>query len=298
MPRMSRMEKVDFVIPKGMHAFGPVIEAKYQEMYVLCAWERIVGRDIAKNVHPVAIRGTELLLSSKYGTWRTQITYMQDMILQSVNRMAGRELVKSVRFARERKDRGTAYDACRRTEERKLAEQGFRRKVKVLEQDKAAARERVACVEDKDLRLQLSGLLAKEKSEQRRKASAGKTCEDCGIYVEEGDHLCTACMRKRKERKREELTRYLMDIPWATLADIRKELDVTGDEVAGARARLVQQLARRVKDGDATSVDAKILVMLYRMVTPDQLTEELMEKSLRRLRYELANPFGKKRENK
>lgn len=296
--RTARMEKVDIVLPKGIRALGPKIEAKYREMYVLCAWEKIVGKEIAKHVRPIAIRGTELLLTSMYGTWRTQLTYMQDMILQNVNRLAGGSLVKSIRFTYKREDRTTVYDMYRETADEEAKDARARQKAEVLEMDKAAAREAVACIEDKELRQRLARLMAKEESVRRERREHGERCARCGVYIDAGETLCTACDRARREKNREALRRYLLDIPWATLAQIREEIDVTGDEVARARAFLVQQLARRVRDGDTASVDAKILVMLYRMVPPEKLTDELIKSSLKRLRYELAHPFTEREKGK
>lgn len=290
-PRTARMEKLDIVIPKGIRALGAKIEAKYQEMYVLCAWERIVGKDIAKYVHPIAIHGTELLLTSMYGTWRTQLTYMQDMIIQNINRIVGNTRVKSIRFTHKRSDRSSVYDAYQETANSHKTHISAKKEPQILEMDKAAAREKVACIEDKELRQRLSRLLAKEESVRREKSTHGERCACCGIYIDTGERLCTTCERAQREKNREKLRSYLLDIPWATLAQIREEIDVTGDEVARTRAQLVQQLARRVKDGDTTSVDAKILVMLYRMVRPEHLTDDLVASSLKRLRYELADPF-------
>ena len=291
-PRTAQMEKLDAVIPKGIHALGPRIEAKYQEMYVLCAWDRIVGKDVAKYVRPVAIQGTELLLTSKYGTWRTQLTYMQDMIITNVNRLAGSTLIKSIRFTHKRADRKSAYDVYSEVQANPQSGSDTLKQPEVLEMDKAAARERVACIEDGDLRHHLSRLIAKEESVRRERAAHGERCEVCGIYIDAGETICTTCDRARREKNRERLHRYLLDIPWAGLAEIREEIDVTGDEVARARAYLVQKLARRISDGDIESVDAKILVMLYRMVRPEKLTAEIVASSIKRLRYELANPFS------
>ena len=63
----------------------------------------------------------------------------------------------------------------------------------------------------------------------------------------------------------------------------------------------MQELARRIEFGDWESLEAKTLVMLYRSLRPEQLTEDIVRRTLYDLRREMAEvtvfrPFPKRSE--
>ena len=83
---------------------------------------------------------------------------------------------------------------------------------------------------------------------------------------------------------------FLKDMPWARYGDVHAYIPCSAPMVNLQRVRLVQTLAKRVEVGDTTSLDAKTLVMLYRCVPPEQLTEDLIVRTLYRLRNDLRKP--------
>ena len=60
--------------------------------------------------------------------------------------------------------------------------------------------------------------------------------------------------------------------------------------IAKVREELVLELARIIDVRDRTSLEAKTLVMLYCCIPPEQLTEELINRTLYRLRFNLVIP--------
>ena len=97
------------------------------------------------------------------------------------------------------------------------------------------------------------------------------------------------------------IRRYMLDLPWARYAQIKETVPCTPAMVASERSRLVQELGRRIEFGDWESLEAKTLVMLYRSLRPEQLSEEIVRRTLYDLRRDLAKgavfrPFPKRAE--
>lgn len=83
------------------------------------------------------------------------------------------------------------------------------------------------------------------------------------------------------------MQKLLYDMPWCKYGDIIQEENCTEQEFKAIRSNLIQRLAARVSYGDTTSVDAITLVMLYRSIPPEQLNEQVIQKTLYALRYDL-----------
>ena len=57
---------------------------------------------------------------------------------------------------------------------------------------------------------------------------------------------------------------------------------------------MLQKAARKVDPEKIDSIEAKTLVMMYRCIPPEQLTEEIITKTLHRLRNDLPQMSFKK----
>ncbi|MBR3458445.1 MAG: hypothetical protein IKH16_09900, partial [Selenomonadaceae bacterium] len=65
---------------------------------------------------------------------------------------------------------------------------------------------------------------------------------------------------------------------------------ITPYMVNSVRASMVQKLAAHVKLEDMGSMDANMLVMLYRCLPPEQLNEDVIRRTMYSLRKDLAKP--------
>ncbi len=109
--------------------------------------------------------------------------------------------------------------------------------------------------------------------------------------------LCQGCRREKAHTKAQKIRNLLYDMPWSSYNDIARDVECTPEEYTEQRTILMQNIAQRVFYGDLSSTDAMTLVMLYRSIPPEQLNEQVMKKTLYRLRYDLRYAPLKK-ENK
>ena len=111
--------------------------------------------------------------------------------------------------------------------------------------------------------------------------------EGCGSICPPDEEYCYSCKRRIKEEKAAKIQQLLLDMPWAKFGDILQEISCSQQEFQSQRLILLQRLASRVDYGDVESIEAKTLVMLYRSLPPEQLSDEVVKKTMSRLRRDV-----------
>lgn len=61
-------------------------------------WEEVVGPTIAKHSWAIEVKGHTLLVKAGTPTWRNEIAFQKDEILQAINEKIGSPLIKDIRF--------------------------------------------------------------------------------------------------------------------------------------------------------------------------------------------------------
>ena len=171
----------------------------------------------------------------------------------------------------------------------------------LTEEEQEACERSVSLVSEERLRKKLRHISQRRKKREKALRALGeKPCPQCGKLFS-GEGVCPSCACRERRERRRSVRRHLLDLPWARYADIKDHLRCTPAMVASERTRLVQELARRIEFGDWESLEAKTLVMLYRSLRPEQLTEDIVRRTLYDLRREMAEgtvfrPFPKRSE--
>ena len=113
-------------------------------------------------------------------------------------------------------------------------------------------------------------------------------CEECSTLVPSEQRWCAACLRQKREQRAAAIRQVLRDIPWARCKEVQEYVpDCTPKLLNEQRAAMVQQMAASVDASDTASIKALNLVMLYRCLPPEQLTEDEIARSLHQLRFQL-----------
>lgn len=302
--RNPGMEKINLVIPKSIHALGKKIERIYQEHFALAHWKEIVGEGIAAHVLPIGIEGEKLMLYASAPAWRNEIMLMQLAILARFNTFAGFEMVKELAFSWKKGEAHSFDLKSGAGEPKEDGQEEYRKaleKAALTEEEQDSCRKCVSFVRDERLRKTFLGLAEKRRKREKAKSALGeKPCPKCGRFFD-GTGICPFCQRSERAERRRLIRRYMLDLPWARYAQIKETVPCTPAMVASERSRLVQELGRRIEFGDWESLEAKTLVMLYRSLRPEQLSEEIVRRTLYDLRRDLAKgavfrPFPKRAE--
>ena len=105
---------------------------------------------------------------------------------------------------------------------------------------------------------------------------------------------CVFCGQRKKEEKENDIRQLLLRQPWLHGYEVSRMLECSPALVLRERVALLRMLLSRDWQGDETSDDAKLLVMLFTSAKPEDLTEQFMKKSLQRLRFDLLSEYEKK----
>lgn len=61
-------------------------------------WNRTVGKSVAENAQPFALKGKILIVNVTSSSWIQQLRFFKKDILRKINISAGKELVEEIKF--------------------------------------------------------------------------------------------------------------------------------------------------------------------------------------------------------
>ena len=64
---------------------------------IINEWEEIVGSDLATKISAVAISGSELIVRVDDPAWVSQISWLENQLLDKITRLIGEEKITSIR---------------------------------------------------------------------------------------------------------------------------------------------------------------------------------------------------------
>ena len=64
---------------------------------IIDQWEEIVGSDLATKISAVAISGSELIVRVDDPAWASQISWLENQLLDKITRLIGEEKITSIR---------------------------------------------------------------------------------------------------------------------------------------------------------------------------------------------------------
>jgi len=279
--RMEKFQSVNAILPKLFHKLG--IKKQYSGHLISFYWEKIVGPGIAEHIHPVNVSFDTLFLSAESPVWANQLMLMQMDILKKINSFIGESCIKEIRFCTsKRKKIELELEQPEKSLGRAL------KHVKLSEAEKKKAVLVCSAAENEKLRSILERIYGKQlRLEKLEKKNEWHRCKCCSVFCPKDKMYCTACERKLRQEKEEKIRSILMEIPWARYSDVHQYVDCSPEMVNTQRVRIMQKIAANVAWGDTESIAAKSLVMLYRSIPPEQLTEEKVKRALYSLRNDL-----------
>lgn len=75
------------------------LAGKLEENAILKLWPQAVGKRIARQTHPDALRNRTLFVKTISSVWVQQLHFMKEEILQKMNELAGRKVINEIRFS-------------------------------------------------------------------------------------------------------------------------------------------------------------------------------------------------------
>lgn len=286
--RNGRLEKAGDLFPEMLKSLN--LGNKFKQQLVLHQWGKIVGKDIAAHARPVKLEYKRLFIRTTHPAWAEQLKYMEYALKKKINDYVGEKVVQELVFTNIFKERSMATAQDSQSQKPQVDVGKELAKIQISSQELADMHQRCSQIEDQDIARQMERLgqnVRKMDIYHRRIGWHQCDQEGCIYLCPPGEKFCQGCRRERAHAKARKIRQLLYDMPWAGHKEIAQNVDCTPEEYTEQRTILMQQIAQRVSYGDLYSTDAMTLVMLFRSIPPEQLNDQVMKKTLYRLRYDL-----------
>lgn len=89
------LKKINDVITECLDE--PKLGSKLSENKAVLFWNEVVGKDIAKNTQPIAVRNNILFVSTDNPVWAHQLTIIKTSIIDNINEKL-KTTIKDIRF--------------------------------------------------------------------------------------------------------------------------------------------------------------------------------------------------------
>lgn len=258
---------------------SPSLKKKYKEQSVIHHWGEIVGEDVARHVSAGRVSRGTLTVHTDSAVWSHQALMQKREWIKKINTFIGDKIIKDIRIQ-------TGYQARFRELNKDLPNlDHYLKKVEIPPEKVAEIKEKTAVVADDKLKERLSSILNKQKKLDQLKVAHGyHTCANCQSLCEKNEIYCTSCRRVMRQRKRNQIQNLLIEAPFLTYANLNQMMPCTNVEYQEEKADLIDRTAKKLRDGDESEMTKSLLAMLVTGMTPDVITDEIVNKVAARFR--------------
>ncbi len=264
------------------------MQKKYIEQSVKYYWKDIVGDDVARHVSCGNFSRGTLTVHTDSSVWSHQVLMMKRTLMKKINEFAGDKIVKDIRIQ-------TGYQAKFREINKDLP--NLDHYLNQINLDKEVLQDiesKTSSVKDDKLRDKLKSVLEKQKKLDKLKIAHGyHPCSICGTLCEKKETYCNSCRRQKRQEKRNKIKTTLLSAPFLTYAKLSSIVPCTNTEYQEEKADLIDQTAKKLREGDMSEMTRYLLAMLVTGMTPDVIKEETVEKIVLRFRGKTYVPTSR-----
>ena len=310
---MSEPEFISGVLVRSIAKCKNNLSGKLMRLEIFRRWREIVG-SLAGQITPVKLRKKTLVIYANNPVVKDSVKFLSDSIVKKINEVVGHGeiVVEKITFGKTfEKPYENIEEIINPKFDKNPAEKKFSpeelKKINLTDEEIAECEKKLSGIEDETRRNDLlKTFLNRAKLRKWRLNNGWHECKICGELCEPGKSICDFCRLREREEMRKKIRRIFFDLPWKTFPEVQKEIcakmphmasECTLSVVDSVWAALVTETAARVSVGDKTSLNAKFLVMLFKHVDEKNLTDKLISRALKELKYNLSNlpPFKEKK---
>ena len=138
------------------------LAARFEANADLRLWPQAVGRQIATQTKPERLRNGTLFVKAASSVWVQQLHFMKEEIIEKFNKIAGKEVIREVRFA-------VDHEISKNTRQITAGETGTAKKILLKDRDKKIIAECASSLADSELAAIIKRVMQAEISLRRRR---------------------------------------------------------------------------------------------------------------------------------
>ena len=294
---MQEPAHIGEIIPDSLKSLGDEFYHKYLCNSVIFNWTNIVGKSNAAKIKPLRISYKNLFVSCSDSSWKSAMYAYKSEFIRKINEYAKKDLVEDIIFTNvpqkpkfTTNSRGVDVPLPQQVNLKQEI-----RKIVLTEVELEEIRKSCECIEVEELReAAFKASVSQMRLDKYRRKNGWHDCPICGLICPPEDKICDRCKSKNYEMFEKAVIKLLDEIPGLTYAEIKNEIEkmmpnlieeCTPEAISGIRSDMVQRLCRSINLGDKNQISN--LVMLFKCVRAEHLSEKLINNALFELRYDL-----------
>ena len=299
---MSELESAGVAVQQSLKGLNKKFQKKLVTHKIFHCWKDIAGV-IADDIFPIKIVGKTIVLYAKTSAAKDNFKYIARDILDAANKVVGgeEEIYKKFDFAKSFTQPQEVEKNIPDAKNKKIPVA----KVKLSAAELAECENNVAEVKNPELKkIALESFIAQKKSNKLKIKAGWHKCKCCDSLCPPEEIICDSCRISERDKMRRTIRQIFTKNPEknfpTVFAEVKKIFPHIAEEisvtvVSSERSALINSTAAKVAVGDTKSDAAKFLVQLYKQLPKEKLTDAVINRALKELRFNLANqpPFKK-----
>ena len=293
---MSEPELASVAVQKSLSENNPKLLKKLQQQLIFNYWEEIFPK-FADKFFPVRIDGDILFVDSNDSSFKDMIKFGAPEFVKKINDKISPNspVIAKMKFSK-------SFSAPPPVIKRLPA------KIEIVEieltpEEIAKCKKKVAAVTDEtQQKILLETFLSYEKSKKRKLQSRWHKCKFCNVLCPPNEIFCNVCAVKERNKLNSAIRKIFLAAPEMHFREIRQKIirqfphlhsECTLEKIESARMDLILYKAAKISYGDTTSDAAIFLVRLIRQLPLEKLNPEIIIRTLKEFRFNLADqpPF-------
>lgn len=294
---MQEPSPMSEIMPKSLKLMGEEFYTKYLRNSVIHHWRDIVGEANAEKFKPLYIQYRKLFVYCTDSSWKSVVYAYKSEFIKKINDYVNEELIEDIIFNNTSKTISKAANKPPVTIKTLPYEDRAKeiRNITLSKFEMEDIKNSCECIENDELReavykASISGM----KLDKYRRAHGWHNCPKCGMICPPEYKICDNCRQSELEAFEKAVLRLLKEVPGLTFAEIKSEIeksmphmlkDCTPEAINDLKSKRVQQLCHSIDLKNNNQVSE--LVMLFKGVKAENLSEKIINKALFELRYDL-----------
>ena len=299
---MQETSHISEIIPETIKSFGEDFYIKYIRNAIIFNWKDIVGKANAEKIKPLHISYKKLYVYCSDSSWKSAMYAYKSEFIKKINEYAKEDVIDDIVFSK------TSNGAKEIYNEDKVKTQPANdfqdvKKIILTEAELEDIKKSCECIENDELReSSYKAAISCKKLEKYRRRNGWHDCPSCGIICPPEDKFCLNCRRVSYEKFERAIINLLSEAPGLTYAEIKNVVkknmpqflyECLPEVIERIRGAMVQNLCQSININDINQVHK--LVMLFKCVRAENLSDQIIKNALYELRYDLPRAMLKGR---
>lgn len=276
---MTAVHKLSDLLPLTIKKLG--IAKRYNAESAIFHWREIVGDKIAAHAYPVSVQRDLLLVAVGNPVWGHHLSMMKQDIIAKLNSFIGDNLIRDIRFQ-------AGY--LKNNQNQENAGQEHKNEIKLYDtrledSEIKAVNNLVAEIKDNELRQKLTYIVKRDLALKKlRQNKKWHKCSCCTTLCPPEENLCITCKLKEKEQTQNAIYKTLIENPWLGYSELKNYVPASFEEFKEVKERLIARLSTGISGENNDKIKELTLVMLATGIKPEQITDALVNNTLKRFR--------------